>query len=221
MPLVPPPAGWQAAPDGSGGGGGDGDGDGRGGGGCGDSGAVASPDSQRLAKLKSNAESASGAPAWGRTSGDRGGTGRAPRRPAEGDCRAPPSPPSVPVRRRPAALPPPAVTSADSGRHCLRPAAPAPLLELAPTCVRQWRGMSAGCLLCLSRPVAAVIGAPPAPPPRDPGGFLCDQATANQSYCWKNTTARAEQYGHGSDPMKIVKKHNVPGQQHCPRQSLL
>ena len=68
---APPLAGRRAAPGGSGGGGGDGDSDVRGRGGGGDSGAVAGPDRQRLPKSESDAESASGAPARGRTSGDK------------------------------------------------------------------------------------------------------------------------------------------------------
>jgi len=103
QPSALPPAGRRAAPDNSGGDGGDSDGDGRGGDGSGESGTVASPDRQRLANSESDAKSVSGALAGGRTSWDRGGTERAPRRPAEGDCRAPPPPPWVPARRRPAA----------------------------------------------------------------------------------------------------------------------
>ena len=125
LPSAPPPAKRHAATDGRGGGGGDGDGDGRGRGGGGDIGAVVSPERQRLAKLESNAESASGAPAGGGTSQDRGRTLGAPRRPAEGDCRAPPPLRSVPVRHRFAA------PCRDSGRQ--RPPLPWPRRPRPPT----------------------------------------------------------------------------------------
>ena len=216
LPSAPPPAGRRAAPEGSGGGGSDRDGEKRRGGEDGDSGAVASPDRQRLAKSESNAESAPGAPAGRGTSGDRGGTGGAPRRPAEGDCRAPPPPPSVPVRRRPSTpcrdrgrqrpplpsprLPRPPPPPPKPQPPPTQPPPPRPLSGLGPTCGRRWWGMS---LLCLLQPAAAAVGASPAPPSRDLGGFLWDQATGNQSYCCKKTPARAEQCGHGSYPMKI------------------
>ena len=131
-------------------------------------------------------QSASGAPAGRGTPGDRGGTGGAPRRPAEADRRAPPPPPSVPARRRPAAprrdrgrqrppLPPPRrprpplfprppPPPPKPQPPPTPPPPPRPLPELGPTCGRRWRGMSAGRLLCLSRPAAAAVGASAAPP---------------------------------------------------------
>ena len=44
----------------------------------------------------------------------------------------------------------------------------------------------------------------PRTPPSDLEGFLRKEATANESYCWKNAATRAEQCGHSSYPMKTA-----------------
>jgi len=150
-------------------------------------------------------QSASGAPAGRGTPGERGGTGGAPRRPAEADRRAPPPPPSVPARRRPAAprrdrgrQRPPLPSPRRPRPPPLPPAAAAPAEATATTITAATATATTGVGANVRAAVAGDERRPPfvpfaagggggwslsRTPPRDLVGFLWELATANQSYC--------------------------------------